>query len=565
MFSTVNDLLALLGRQWRKRFLWLLPLSIFRSLFDVVGVSLIAPLIAVTINPQKILENEIFLSYNFMEITTDIDLITYTAVAIILFYCIRAIFSLSVIHLNNIFFFNGRSYLSAKLLDSYLNSEWSFHLKTNSSILDARVRFEVTKVMSTMSNILKFLNELFFLVFSLSLLLYANFLATTIIFITFFSTFGIWIFCTRKKLKYLGDSVISSQVEIGKNLREAFDSLREINIYDASKYFYLRFLKSHLSNSHANIKQSLMISCPPLFVELVVMISISTACFLIIYFQLDVIDVAPTLALFGLLLVRMMPYASNISRTIQTIQFERPALDIIWGDLNLKSQNKLSTSKNFTFKTLKVKQINFSYDSRLIIQDLSFSINAGNFFGIFGNSGSGKTTLINLIAGLIKPSSGDILINDDPMNIQLQQWNDSISYLGQESLLIDASIAENIAFGASHNSIDQDKVYKSLKFANLHDFVDSLPGGIESSIGERGLSISGGQKQRLALARALYRQPKVLILDEFTSALDVENEKRILNTVSNLKDITIILISHSKTAKDFCSNSIELPSEHEKN
>ena len=532
----------------------------------MIGVSLIAPLIAVTTSPNQILENEVFLSYNFMEITTATELIAYTAIAIILFYCIRVAFSLLVIHLNNIFMFRGRSYLSANLLKSYLGAEWSFHLQNNSSVLDSRLRFEATKVMSSMSNILKFFNEIFFLMFSLSVLLYTNFEATIIIFFIFFFSFGLWIFFTRKQLKGLGDSVISSQATIGQNLRESFDSLREINIYDSSVYFYLRFLKAHLSNAHANIKQSLIISIPPFFVELIVMTTISVACFLIIYFQLDVIEIAPSLALFGLLLVRMMPYASNgLIRTIQSIQFESPALSIIWNDLNIKQQKKLSTSSNFQFNHLTAEHINFSYNSKPIIEDLSFTIKSGDFFGIFGSSGSGKSTLINVIAGLIPPSSGEVLINDAPMYSQLKQWNDSISYLGQEILLIDASIAENVAFGISLELIDQNKVHEVLRLSNLHHFVNSLQDGINSNVGERGLSISGGQKQRLALARALYRQPKVLILDEFTSALDAENEKTILNTISNLENTTIILISHTKTAKDFCVNSIELISKDKTN
>lgn len=563
MLYIVNDLLILLGSKWRNIFFSLVPLNIIRSLFDVIGISLIAPLIAVTTNPNKILESEIFISYNFLNIQSPLQLISYISTAIIVFYIVRFTFSLSVIHLNNIFMFNGRAFLSSMLLESYLKAEWSFHLKNNSSILDSRIRFEASKVSSCMSNILKFVNELFFLAFSLSLLLYTNFLLTIIIFISFFCTFGIWIFVTRKKLKSLGDSVISSQANTGKNLRESLDSLREINIYDSSQYFYRRYLKAHLDNGNANITQSLMISIPTFFVELMVMITISLACFYIIYFQLDIINIAPTIALFGLLLVRMMPYASNISRTIQTIQFERPALDLISKDLNTKQQTKLSIGKTFKFTSLNMENISFSYDGQKILKDVSLRIDAGDIFGIFGNSGSGKTTLINLLAGLMNPSSGKILINNAHIDLQLKQWNDSISYLGQEILLIDASVAENIAFGIPPSIIDYQKIQEVLVSANLLNFIESLPSGIESTIGERGVSISGGQKQRLALARALYRSPQVLILDEFTSALDAENEKKILNTISNFDDMTIILISHSQTAKNFCTNSIELPSNYE--
>ena len=194
MFSIINNLLSLQGKYWKRLFFSLIPLNVVRSLFDVIGVSLIAPLIAVTTNPDAILDNDLFIKYNYLEINNPTDLIAFTGAAIIIFYLIRVIYSLYVIHLNNIFMFRGRSYLSAKLLEAYLNAEWSYHLKNNSSTLDSRVRFEANKVTSSMSNILKFLNELFFLVFSLILLLYTNFAATLAIFIIFFLTFGLWIF-----------------------------------------------------------------------------------------------------------------------------------------------------------------------------------------------------------------------------------------------------------------------------------------------------------------------------------------------------------------------------------
>ena len=197
-----------------------------------------------------------------------------------------------------------------------------------------------------------------------------------------------------------------------------------------------------------------------------------------------------------------------------------------------------------------------------VLRDISFGLRSGEFLALVGSSGSGKSTILRLIAGLEQPSSGQVLV--DGAAVQ-GPGPDRGMVFQKYSLYPWLSAAENVAFGISLELIDQNKVHEVLRLSNLHHFVNSLQDGINSNVGERGLSISGGQKQRLALARALYRQPKVLILDEFTSALDAENEKTILNTISNLENTTIILISHTKTAKDFCVNSIELISKDKTN
>lgn len=554
----INNILKILGKKWQLLFFMLFPLNILRSLIDVIGVSLIAPLIAITTNPENVLDNELFKSINFFQISTPLELITMAAVAIFLFYLFKFLYSLLVIHLNSYLFFRGRAFLSAAVLESYLKASWAFHLSHNSSLLDSRIRFECSKAMSSVANLLKFFNEVFFILFSCIVLALSNFMITSIIISVFIILFGGWIFFTKSKINDFGHSVISSQAETGKNLREAFDSLKEINIYSLSKFFQKRYLRAHLSNGITNAKQAVLSSVPPFFVELLVMTFLSVVCFVIIQQEMNIIEIAPVLGLFGLILVRMMPYASNISRTIQSIQFESPALDLIWGDLNIEENTKKTLGKPLDFKSISVNDVSFSYGPKEILTNLNFEINKGELFGVFGDSGSGKTTLINLLTGLLDPSSGKILVNNFSLNEVLQEWHSSIAYLGQEVLLIDASVKENIAFGLEPDDIDIELINHVIEKTNLTKFISGLSEGIESNIGERGQAISGGQKQRIALARALYRKPKILILDEFTSALDQDNEEIILKSISDVPDITIIIISHSLRAKHFCQKNITL-------
>jgi len=178
--------------------------------------------------------------------------------------------------------------------------------------------------------------------------------------------------------------------------------------------------------------------------------------------------------------------------------------------------------------------------------------------GIIGESGAGKSTLVDILLGLLKPTKGKVLIDDNDLQNNIKSWQKNIGYVSQNIILTDDSLKRNIAFGLDDNSIDEDKIQKSIDQASLTNFINNLPEGLNTMVGEFGSRLSGGQLQRIGIARALYHNPPILFLDEATSSLDNQTEKNIVDTVMNLKNKTIIIISHKYSSIKNCDEIIEI-------
>ena len=191
--------------------------------------------------------------------------------------------------------------------------------------------------------------------------------------------------------------------------------------------------------------------------------------------------------------------------------------------------------------------------------NLSFSICKGDFVGVIGSSGVGKTTFIDILLGLLVPTSGKIEVDGKNIYDDIRVWQSNIAYVPQNIYLIDASIRENIALGVDEKDIDDEKIQKVLVASELSSFIEDLPEGVYSGVGERGVKLSGGQRQRIGIARALYQEPEILILDEATSALDNLTEKNIIDTILKLKgQITIIAVAHRLTTLEQCDFKVRL-------
>ena len=205
--------------------------------------------------------------------------------------------------------------------------------------------------------------------------------------------------------------------------------------------------------------------------------------------------------------------------------------------------------------------ISFSYNARdkEILNSVNFIINKGDKVGLIGKTGSGKTTLIDILIGLLIPTSGEIFIDGINLKKNITSWRSSVAYVPQNIFLTDSSIAENIAFGIDPNSIDLERLKESAKKAQIKDFIESLPRGYETYVGERGAKLSGGQLQRIGIARALYKQKSIIIFDEATSALDENTEKELIQTINSLgKGTTLIMITHRLSTIKNCNKVLKL-------
>ena len=265
-------------------------------------------------------------------------------------------------------------------------------------------------------------------------------------------------------------------------------------------------------------------------------------------------DQVPKLVFFVALLVRMLPSVNRIINSFQLIKFALPSVKYIYEEKSyIESFVETNNQTQISFQNnISLKNISFSHPGKNIFQDISLEIKKNSIVGIVGMSGSGKTTLINLLSGIIEPEKGKIFIDDIELNnTNLMSWQNKLAMLSQNSLLLDDSILNNIIFG--HNKVDKNLLEKVIKECQLTDFIKNLEQGVETIIGEKGSFISAGQIQRIALARTLYFQRDILVLDEITNALDEKTEDQIIDLLKSLKNKkTIIIISHNKKNLRIC-------------
>ena len=341
-----------------------------------------------------------------------------------------------------------------------------------------------------------------------------------------------------------------------------FNIIRDIKIY---------FLQSHFISKFWNILNNFALSyrkymtfqtLPRLLIELFLIYLLGAILILLTLESNDFDQTFIKLGLFAAASFRLMPSINKIISAQQILRYHVPSVNEIYRELNNNYLKNILDSKNtLSFKkTLELKKINFYYSpKKIILQNLNLKIKFGEKIGIIGHTGSGKSTLIDILAGLLFPNSGQIIIDGIKINLRKHLWRRNIGYVSQNICLIDDTIINNIAFGNFNDDIKNDRINKILSDVELSSLVKSLKYKENTIIGERGINLSGGQKQRLGLARALYNKPRFLILDEAFSALDAKTELKIFNKINkNYKDITIINIAHKGVSLKFCDKVYRL-------
>ena len=316
------------------------------------------------------------------------------------------------------------------------------------------------------------------------------------------------------------------------------------------------------------IISSIINMIPRPFLEVFTLVVITLIIFYSTFYANSLDTALPFIAFFAVSSIRLIPAFKGISNSLATINFNKISVDVVIDELNELKNNKAkflseeNLNKNLInkdFNMFEVKDLNFSYDKNIkVLNNINFKVNRGEKIGIVGHSGSGKSTLINLILGLLKPTSGNILIDNQNIYEALNEWYDLLGYIPQDIYLLNDTIKNNIALGEDEKNIKLNSIEKALTMSNSKKFVEKLKNNIETDVGNRGISISGGQKQRIGIARAFYRDSKILILDEATNSLDQENEREIIDQIISLNNITVFIIAHNIKALKNCDKILYL-------
>jgi len=253
-----------------------------------------------------------------------------------------------------------------------------------------------------------------------------------------------------------------------------------------------------------------------------------------------------------------MPAMQQIYASSTQLKFNFPALSILVNDLlsvDVTSTPSRDNENDIEFlDKLNITNLSFSYPGveKPTLNNINLQIESNKTIGLVGSTGSGKTTLVDVFLGLLNPTSGNISVDGEELTAKnIKSWQKNVGYVPQDIYLVDDTIESNIAFG--ERVIDFDKVKKAAITSELDEFIKTLPNGYKTIVGERGVRLSGGQKQRIGIARALYHNPKILVLDEATSSLDGETESYIIKAINNLSHKkTILMIAHRVSTLKSC-------------
>tara|TARA_B100000989_G_scaffold255083_1_gene203900 strand:- start:18411 stop:20135 length:1725 start_codon:yes stop_codon:yes gene_type:complete len=547
-------------------------LLLIATFIEMIGLGSL-PIFAMAIVDSESLIKKLptFFTYDFVNELSQKKLIIYLSLTITVIFLVKNLFLVFVNFFNGLVIKRIRENLTNRLFKNYINSNYEFHISRNSADLIRNVYTEVARSIYYLIGHISLIKETLILIVILVLLIIADSVGAVLIFgfLGFFSF--LFFLYTRNSSKVRGKLIQEYWGKQTKTLKHGLGSIKEIKMLNKENFISKIFDFNTEMIEKFNFIQSFIVTLPRLFLEVATILAITIVCSLFVISDKSVENIIPVIVLISVSAIRLIPSFSTISQSIATIKYQSPAFNLIVKELDemkkattyLREVDQINHVDILFKKKIEIKNLIFKYPltEKKVIDNLSININKGETIGIAGASGEGKSTLLDLICGLLKPTSGQILVDEIDINLKKNNWKSKIGYVPQDIYLLDDTIKSNIAFGVNDKSFSSSQFQKSIKMSQLSEFLNSLPDKELTYVGDDGVRLSGGQKQRIGIARSLYFSPEVLILDEPTSALDEKNETLILNDIYNIKsNITLVIISHRKKVFEKCDKVIEIKS-----
>lgn len=566
MKKKILDIIKITGK---RNFLYLIGLFfclILLSFLEFIGIGAIPVFMSAILDPQIIsskLDNPFLL--NFINETNQSDLIIYISIFLIVVFLIKNLFFVLIIVFQGLLTKRIKLNLSMMVYKKYLNLNYLKLIEKNSSIVIRSLTLDVGNTAVFVLNVINLCREIL-LFLAICFLL---FLASPIVSLGTFVFFGIisilFFLNTHKKIFKQGQFLQTLSSDKIKIINNTIGSIKEIKIFKLKKFLEKIFFQNSQQFEKYAFRNYVIKMLPRVILEIVAVLGVIVLIIFYIKFDQDIATLLPFLSLVVVSIIRVVPGLNLIQNAIATLKTIMPSYNHVLKELvndnyEEKDETKRKNTINFK-KKISIKNIEFFYPKtkESTLKNISIDINKGDKVGIVGKSGTGKTTLVSIILGLLKPTSGKITVDDNEIDFSKYEWNKTAGYVPQEIFLLEDTVKNNITFGLDKENINLDLLEKICKDAQIYDFIKSLPLKYDAMIGERGYNMSAGQKQRLGIARVLYRNPDLLILDEATSSLDHETEKNFIDDVfSKSKDKTIIFISHRLSALKNCDKIYDL-------
>ena len=564
-FSNVFKYLGLLEYKDRKKVLYIAIVQILSGFLDLLGIIVIGFIGTLAIsgiqnNVNTGGVNSILQKFGMGDYSLQVQIAILSIVAVFVLLS-KTIFSLYFTRKIISFFSTRAAQLSTKLIARLLKSSLlTIQKKSVQENLYALTTGVEVIMLQVLSTVLVVISDMSLLIILIVTLFFVDQLTTILTFIIFGIIGSFLYFRMHKKARALGSMSSLLTIKSSNGVVEALSAFREIVVKNKRNYYVDSLSKTRYEIADARAQINFM----PYISKYVVEFSVVLVAVIIGAIQFlfnNSIAAISTIGIFLAAGTRIAPALLRIQQGLIAISTSHgqaiPTLELIRYLDSVNGVSKKfkaeSSGEGFT-PSIKLEDVSFGYEDYepLNLIKINLNIQAGQFVAIVGPSGSGKTTLIDVILGLLPIKSGKVLISNKEPDQAIHFWPGSISYVPQDVFLSNSSIRENVALGVDKDEISDDLVIQALRSASLGDFLDLLPEGLDTLVGENGSKFSGGQRQRLGIARALYTNPKIILLDEATSSLDAETERSVSNSLSALKgERTLVVIAHRlSTIKD---------------
>ena len=523
---------------------------IFTAFLEMLGLGSIPVFITFILDPNTTFE---ILNINISSLIKNIfkekNFLVYFPLLIILIFLIKNLMMFLIMYLETRITRNVKIYFIKTLFKIYIYKPYDFYLNKNSAEIVKNIFNETQTTTTMVTSLLKFTREFTILiVIGILILIYEPLISFSAIFILGMF-FIIFYYLFNNYILNLGKLRLKLLDFVFNGIQSLSGSIKDIKIYKKEKFFNDKFSKDVIKYENVIFKQSFLEKIPRIIFEILAVVIVFST--ISIYFQFggEVNRLIPILALFAISLVRLVPAFTSMSSALYYMRYVKTSFDHVTNQvINFKQNKYAETGLIRSFYDLKdkvasINNLHFNYSKNPEVKSISnmnFDIKKGEMIGIIGKSGAGKSTLINIILGLLEPKKGSVRFNELNKNTE-----NLFSYVPQDIFLLDDTLKKNIAFGDDESLIKDKDINEIVELSGLTPLMKKNKQGTELIVGERGVRLSGGEKQRVGIARALYKRSEIMILDEATSSLDTVTEKQIIDSINKLKNkLTIIIVTH---------------------
>lgn len=562
--------MVLLDRRQKRIMVGLVFLMLIGAVLETMGVGMVVPVMQVVMDENAIQENEylqVLCRILHLDQSNNTQLMVLLMLALIGVFVLKNIFLFFQQKAQLRFVYTNQFATSRRMMINFMQRPYEYYLNADTAVIQRSITSDVNNMYGLILSLLQLVSEAIVFVclavVSLSLDAWMTIMVSVLLIAVL-----LVIKCILKPImKRAGEENQDYYSGLYKWIDQSVMGIKEIKIASKENYFINEYAKCGAGYVGAVQRYNLFNATPRLLIETVAVAGMILYMMTRILMGADATEMVTQIAALGVLVMRLIPCANRINNHLTSISYFEPFFMGVSDNLQeeIRDENvnydeetyrkKIEVEKLDIRNQIELKDIVYKYPNSevLIFDRANMEIPIGKSVGIVGTSGAGKTTIVDILLGLLQLQSGEILADGAEVRDHYRSWLKNIGYIPQSIFMIDSTIRKNVAFGYADEDIDDEKVWRALKEAQLDEFVRSLPEGLDTGIGERGIRISGGQRQRIGIARALFEDPEVLVLDEATSALDNETEAAIMDSINRLHGRkTLIIIAHRLQTIEKC-------------